>query len=165
MNARSPITPNLCHTLCNKATLLIYRTICFTLWKEIIAIIVIQMIFCFLILCSCHFSAAQLHPRVLCKQSKNNLFHPTAAGTEQLNLIIVCKENISNDDILCQLVFITDAISMCHTNAVLSSHFKILIYLCGSNILLVQNTCCKIHGHQIFLWAKNKLLLSDMVSW
>lgn len=67
--------------------------------------------------------------------------------------------------VLCQIGFTADAISVCCINEVLSSRFKILITVCDSNILLVWNTCSIIHSHQISPWAKNKMVMSDMIRW
>lgn len=81
---------------------------CFIVWKENSEFcILVQMTFSFLIV---HFFLSFLYStdmsQITCKQSKNNFFHPTVAGTEQLNLIIVCEANISSDDIfLCELFF------------------------------------------------------------
>lgn len=67
-----------------------------------------------------------------------------AEETAQLNLIIVWRRKYFQwRHLPMSIDFITDVISVCYINAALFSYFKILILVCCSNILLVQNTCCK----------------------
>lgn len=97
---------------------------------------------------------------------KKIISYSIAEETAQLNLIIVWRRKYFQwRHLPMSIDFITDFISACYINTALSSSFKILILVCCSNILLVQNTCCKTRGHQIFLWAKNKPFLSVRISW
>lgn len=90
-------------------------------------------------------------PGYFIRKGKKNNFLFIAEETAQLNLIFVWRRKYFQwRHLPLSIDFITDFISVCYSNTALSSSFKILILVCCSNVLLVQNTCCKIRGHQNF---------------
>lgn len=151
----------------HQTIILVCETICYT-WQETLVIMVrLKMNFIFLTLClllSFYYDTEIF--QVTSWRKKKIISYSIAEETAQLNLIIVWRRKYFQwRHLPLSIDFITDFISVCYINTALSSSFKILILVCCSNVLLVQNTCCKIRGHQIFLWAKNNPFLSVRISW
>lgn len=93
----------------------------------------------------CHFTTdTGIYPRLLCEERKKTISSSIVEEPAQLNLIIMWRrKSFQWRHLPVSLDFITDVISACCNSAALSSSFKILIWVCCSNILSVQNTCCK----------------------
>lgn len=151
VNTRLFESHNTCHLFPSQALdikpiILVWGTICFMLylarntgyyvWTKWIS-------FTWLCVSYCHFPMVQRYPRLLCKE-RTIISYSIAKETARLNLIIVWRRKYFQwRHLPMSIDFITDVISVCYLNVALSSYFKILILACCSNILLLQNTCCK----------------------